>query len=216
MAKLSFNQAKEFSSGGDIKYFTLKDDGDTAVARLMYTDKEEVEMFAVHRVKVINSKGDEITRYVSCLNHPDHPQPCPLCNSGNYPTVRMYLHMIVDDKYVIWERGKSMISKIGGLFPRYGRGEHGLWSREFEIQRNGAKGDPETNYEIYPLDADGKTPSDFSDDKFKKIDVEEELILRWDANTMKRHLNGEDVYNKDVSEEDVKPRSSGIEGVEVF
>lgn len=193
MSKIRIDQISEFEqSGGDIDYFSaLKNDKDTAIIRLMYQHEDEFMANVVHQVEVTNKDGKQIKRYVGCLA-PDG-QPCPLCNGGYFRQIKLFIHLLHDGKYKIWERGKTMAPKLMGLFPRYGRGESGLWSRQFEVQRNGAKGDPKTTYEFYPLDQDGKSPQDFAD--IEKVDVDKTLILSWDAETMKRFLSGEDVYN---------------------
>ena len=215
MSKISINDVDKFeqAGAGEVPYFNvLKDDKDTAIVRLMYQHEEEFYANVVHSVKVTNGDGKEFNRYVGCLA--PQGKPCPLCNAGYFRQIKIYIHLIYDGKYYVWERGKTMIPKIVGLFPRYGRGVNGLWSRQFEVQRNGAKGDPKTSYEFYPLDPDDKTPADFKD--FEKIDVDGSIILQWDANKMTDFLNGIDVYNSDRDDDDVVPRNPALGGKEVF
>lgn len=213
MSRININDIEKFEqTGGDTNFFnSLKDDKDTAVIRLLHSDVDDLDIHAVHRVEVTNKDGKTINRYVGCLA--PEGKPCPLCNSGNFRLIKIYLHLIHEGQYKIWERGKTMIRKIEGLFPRYGRDVNGLYGREFEVQRNGGKGDPKTSYEFYPLDKDGKTIEDFKDEK---KDVEGTLILEWDANTMTDFLNGVDVYNKEssVTDEEIVPRVQT--GREVF
>lgn len=194
MSRISIDEIGKFeqAGAGEIPYFNvLKDDKDTAIVRLMYEHEEEFGAYVVHQVEVTNQDGKDFTRYVGCLA--PSGEPCPLCNAGYFRQFKIYIHMILDGEYSIWERGKTMIPKIQGLFPRYGRGEDGLWNREFEVQRNGAKGDTSTSYEFYPLDPDNKTKADFAD--IVPIKVEGSIILKWNAQQMADHLNGIDVYN---------------------
>lgn len=215
MSRIGINEIGKYeqTGGGDIPYFNaLKDDKDTAIVRFMYQHEEEIDVFAVHSVPVVNHEGKEFNRAVGCLA--PSGQPCPLCNGGYYRQIKIYIHMLVNGEYAIWERGKTMVPKITGLFPRYGRGENGLWGREFEIQRNGAKGDTKTSYEIYPLDPDNPK-LDYGDDgvveaingqPVEKMEIEGPIILKWDAQTMLDYLDGIDVYNKDRNDEGVAPR----------
>lgn len=124
-------------------FFSLKNDGDTAVVRFLYGGEEDLEWYIVHQVEIEGKK-----RWVQCPETSD----CPLCKSGNKPQIKLFLQLLddKDGKVKTWERGKKFIPKILGIINRYGN----LYSRKFEIQRNGKAGSTDTTYELYPLDPD--------------------------------------------------------------
>lgn len=150
---------KKYEGGGNFSktgWFQLKDDGDTAVVRLL--DKGEVgtetngdpkydfDIYEVHKLDVDGSGRD---RTVLCKG-----EGCELCKSGNRPSLRMFLQMLnldekdPDKQLQLWERGVTDIKNVLGLCGEYGA----LNERNFKIKRSGAKGSLKTTYQYFPQD----------------------------------------------------------------
>ena len=162
MARLTGENIEQFrpSGGGNrTNYFTLKDDKDTARARLLYNGAEDIDGYVVHRVKV----GD-YERPVNCLYETGGTiDDCPFCKAGIKKQARMFIPLFNEDagEIQIWERPNSFYSKISGLCSRFPN----IVSRVFEIERNGAANYQKTDYSFYPIgDADGTTIEDILDD----------------------------------------------------
>lgn len=156
MAKISNVEAAleafESSGGG---FFSLKNDGDTARVRFLHGGVEDLDIYTVHQITANGKK-----RWTSCLAE-DFDGDCPFCKSGDRPRLKIMLQLLdlKDNSTKIWERGKTMIPKILGLIKRNGP----LNTYVYEIERNGAAGDPKTRYELYPeLDSKG-VPNDLPD-----------------------------------------------------
>lgn len=140
------------SSGG--KYFSLKDDGDVARVRFMYGGAEDIEGFSIHRVQV----GDR-EQNINCLREYNSPiDDCPFCKAGMKLYTKLFVPLYNEDtqQVQIWERGKKFLSKLSSICSRY----PDLASHIFEIERNGAKGEQTTTYEVYEVDKDNTTLDD--------------------------------------------------------
>ena len=148
MAK--FNPAADLdkyaSSSG--RYFSLKNDKDSAMVHFMFNTLDDVEGYSVHEVEVNGSR-----RAINCLReYADPISACPLCEARYKLITKFYipLHMIETDEVVIWERGKNFYSKLVELCSQC----NPLVSYPIEIERNGAAGDKETTYETYIQESD--------------------------------------------------------------
>lgn len=155
MARISFEAVQnDTNTGGGnndgIKIFSLKNDGDEAIVRIMHDSVEDFDIITTHPVKI----GDKY-RKVSCIRDPREPMDnCPLCKAGVKIQQRFYIHMIqyiVDNngaviaKPVVWERAAGQYAtKIKTLIDEYGP----LSDSIFKIRRNGKAGDMDTTYEI--------------------------------------------------------------------
>ena len=146
MARISATDVENYGNNNSSEWFKLKDDGDVARVQFMYNSIDELDIFACHKVKV----GD-YERYVDCkrLNYDDPADDCPFCAAGFQvkPVMVLAMYDHADGKVKIWERGKTFIKKIEALFNRYPN----LSEMVFEIERQGAKGDKKTQYEIFPM-----------------------------------------------------------------
>lgn len=145
MPRIGYDEVDKYESSNG-EWFQLKNDGDVARVQFMMDSLQDLEIYACHRVKI----GDK-ERYVDCLRSADESiDLCPLCAAGNpVKPVRFIIMLQHDDNKVkIWERGKTFISKLQGLFNRYTP----LSNYVFEIERHGKAGDKETKYDIYPMD----------------------------------------------------------------
>lgn len=132
--------------GNDINFFTLKDDGDTADVRFLFTgemDLDENYWEVVHKLKgelAIDGKQ----RTVACLK-----QDCPLCKAGDRAFPKIYLPLIDysdEKKLKVWERGQKF---LGHFIKTIERNEP-MFQKPMEVVRNGASGNPQTSYTIYP------------------------------------------------------------------
>ena len=147
MAQVNFETAQQIEESrprggsGSFEFFNLKNDGDQAVVRFMYTDLSDFDIFTVHNV-TINGKY----RKVSCIRDPhDATEACPLCASGNSISNRFYIKMLeyrvngqgqVEIHPVVWDRSMSYASKLKSMLEEYGPLEDCL----FKVKRNGAAG----------------------------------------------------------------------------
>lgn len=143
--------------------FTLKNDKDEAIVRIMHDSPDDFDIVTVHSgVKVREGQY----RDVSCLRHFTEPlSKCPLCESGMRPTTRIIIHMLQYTKDeagnivatpVIWNRSYQYIEKLKSYIDNYGP----LSDILCKIIRNGAKGSMQTTYEIVPNLSNTVYPAD--------------------------------------------------------
>lgn len=154
MARFTMDEADNYGNQGSGGFFKLSNDKDTALVRLMYNSAEDVEGFAVHEVEV-----DGKRRLVNCLRAYNEPiENCPFCAEGKKISAKVFLFLydIDAEEIKIWERGKTILSKIASLGARY----NPLVSMPFEIERVGKSGDTNTKYEFYPTQSDDLTLED--------------------------------------------------------
>ena len=135
----------------DFDFLQLKEDKDVAKVRFYIESIDDVKMYVVHQVE--DKKGKK--RYVNCLRTYDQPiDDCPFCREAlqdkDFKTqVKMFLPVLdMDDNRVkIFERGRTFYKELEGHVRRNAP----LSNFPCEIERNGAKGDQDTVYKIYPL-----------------------------------------------------------------
>lgn len=155
MARISFEAALESennrnSNPNSVEFFTLKNDGDEAIVRIMHDSTADFDIMSCHNVKV----GDKY-RKVNCIRDPREPiDNCPLCANNAPIQQRFFIHMIqydkdaqgnVTPKGVVWERTAGEYgTKLKTLIESYGP----LSDCIFKIKRNGKAGDMGTTYEI--------------------------------------------------------------------
>jgi len=139
----AIKDAMDKYSSSSADFFSIANDEEVAKVRFAHGDDKDLDIYVVHKVKLAGKD-----RYIACLSPAN--QPCPLCQAGHRPTIRMFITVLDtrDNKKKIWDRGKTEIPNLLGLITRYGR----LDSRMYEIQRHGKKGDKETKYQFFPLD----------------------------------------------------------------
>ena len=155
-AKAAEMEARQQSQGNGprVGFFTLKNDGDEAIVRIMHDSPEEFDILAVHPVQV-----DGRFRNVSCLRGPSDPMDmCPFCLENKKLATKIYIHMI---QYVrdennqivaqpkVWERTTAYARQLAEYINEYGP----LSDMIFKIKRNGAAGSMETTYTIMPANA---------------------------------------------------------------
>ena len=175
MAQFNFedfeNQEKKATKDErKVGYFnSLKNDGDEAIVRFIYTDASEFDLLWVHNIKV----GD-FYRYISCLrtNAAEPIDKCPLCEKGEQLKARFFIKLV---EYVkdengniiaqakVWDRpAKTFAKQIKSFLDEYGN----LQNIVFKIKRRGVKGDMNTSYDILPANQsvykEELYPKDFS------------------------------------------------------
>ena len=144
------NTANQGSENG-IGYFSLKNDGDEAIVRIMHDSTNDFEIISTHQIQ-LNGKF----RRVSCVRNPkDSVSACPLCESGVKVDYRFYIHLVqytkAEDGSVVaeqkvWERPMSYADKISGYINNYGPMSDVIC----KIIRHGKAGDMKTEYDIIP------------------------------------------------------------------
>ena len=154
MAKVSFNAAMSTtatreSSGNSVGFFSLKNDGDEAIVRIMHDSVEDFDIVTLHPITL----GGKY-RSVSCIRDAREPMDnCPLCSSGAKIMSKIFIHMIqyttdangqIEAKPVVWERSISYATKLKNDIDEYGP----LSNCIFKIKRNGKAGDMQTTYEM--------------------------------------------------------------------
>lgn len=154
MGRFRYDEADKYGGQGGAGYFSLKNDKDVATVRFMYNSIDDVEGYAVHQVEIDGKK-----RYVNCIREYNEPlDKCPFCSAKKFQQAKLFIpvYNVNEQKIQIWERGKKFFSKISSLCARYDN----LVSHEFEIERNGKKGETTTSYEIYEVKHDDTTMED--------------------------------------------------------
>lgn len=159
MARFNMQDAENY---GAVKnsYFSLKDDGDTAVIRFLYNDINDVEGVATHEVTLEDGKKID----VECLRAYNEPlHKCPLCEAGYKVNAKLFIPIydVSSKESKIWTRGRTFFQKLSSLCSRY----NPLVSMPFEIERCGKKGDTNTTYETYPTQMDDAMIEDFPEIK---------------------------------------------------
>ena len=200
MAKISINKSGQYQQNSNSEFFTLKDDGDSARVRFLYSDPngEDIDYFLVHEVEI-----DGKRRYVSCNAIDDegrmHTEDCPLCKSGNKPKEKLFLQLFDEDdqKLKIWERGKNFVAKIITYLNRY----EALVEQPFDIERRGKKGDTNTTYELFALAKDGKHLEDFPE----KQQLEGTYILKVSKQEMYDIVDGVYSVSNNTQEQEEQP-----------
>lgn len=190
MAKLNYsqlNQMNEASEGGRVRFFSLKNDGDEAVVRIMHDSSADYDIVAVHTV---NAGGRY--RDINCLREVGQPvTSCPFCAAQVRSAQKFYVHMIqyVKDESgtiipvpTVWARSAlSMSQKLNTLIEEYGP----LSNCIFKIKRQGKAGDMHTKYEI-----NYANPTIYREDLYPKVP---EAFANYDV---LKHA----VYNKSASD----------------
>ncbi len=154
--------AENRQAGGGTAFFALKNDGDKAFVRLMHENVDSIEGFFTH---LVQETGKQYKTRVACLKHNGSNGSCPLCDSGDRPRVRIYLHML---EYELDENGNWKTDEAGNIVgtPKvFDRGDQFtskietiasrtpvLHSKVFEIIRTGARGSTSTDYNFWPTD----------------------------------------------------------------
>ena len=161
--KEAYDMDEKINNQGGGFFSALKDDGDKAIIRFLYKDDKDVDFAWVHRVSIQDKQ-----RYVKC-----HGKGCHLCQEVGKPKLRLFLQVLHDDEVKMWERGKTFIPKFINIAERYAP----IYKQEFEVVRNGKKGDTKTNYELFKLDGGDPVDEDILEKKQTIIDGKNGFVL---------------------------------------
>lgn len=159
MARFTAAEAENYGGQGGGGFFSLRDDGDVATVRFMYSGIEDVVGDSVHEIKGTDGKK----RYVSCLRTYNEPiAKCPMCAAGSAVQAKLFIPVydVESGQVKTWERGKKFFGKMSSLCSRYSNEKTPLVGHTFEIERHGAKGSTDTFYEIYETGCDNTTLED--------------------------------------------------------
>lgn len=154
MAKISFDSIPAGSNAENnsdqIGFFSLKNDKEEAIVRIMEDSVEGFELLTTHPINV-----DGKFRTVSCIRTPQEPiDNCPLCKNNTKIQSKIFIKMIqyvtdsngqITPKPVVWERSAfTWGNKLKNFMAEYGPLSENL----FKIRRDGAKGSMETRFEV--------------------------------------------------------------------
>ena len=155
MANFGINDVDNYG-GGDFSYFTLKDDGDSAIVRFMYNDIDDIEGYAVHRVEFSNDRHI----YVNCMREYNEPMDnCPLCANHDFQQARFFFNLYDqgDQSVKLWERGKQILKT---LIPLLREINGPICGTPIKVIRHGVAGDRYTKYSFELMTPDGCTLDD--------------------------------------------------------
>ena len=167
------------SNSFKVNYFSLKDDGDTAIVRFNVKSSDDIIVHSQHTLKI-----DGKWRKIECLrNSNDSVDVCPLCKSGEKQQFKIYLELLVYEnesgKVVktsrIWETSVSFRRTLNSYIMDYGD----LRKVIFKLTRQGKRGDMKTTYTLIPANpqiyTDENYVPDFSD--FDTFDIHRGVLL---------------------------------------
>lgn len=145
----SIPQGGNGGNGPRVGYFSLKNDGDEAVVRIMHDSPADFDIVATHQHNI----GGKFKR-VNCIRDPKEPvDNCPFCAAGKPIQYRMYVHLLEyrpgEDGRIqaipkVWERPAAYANSLKNLLTEYGP----LSDLVFKVKRNGAAGSTSTTYDL--------------------------------------------------------------------
>ena len=124
--QINYSDSGDFSVG----FFSLKNDGEEAIVRIMCDSMADLEIMTVHPITVGASAFPN--RQVNCLRDPREPlEMCPLCAAGEKVKQKVFIRMLQYDpvtreaKPVVWDRVASIFApKIKSFLDNYGPLSH--------------------------------------------------------------------------------------------
>lgn len=152
MGQISYNQINFNSNGNNstnkVGFFSLKNDNDEAVVRIMHDSVTDFDILEVHPIQ-INGKFLK----ANCIRDAREPiEKCPLCAAGYKIQQRVFVHLVqytIENGQIvatprIWDRPISFATELKSKMDMYGP----LSEQLFVIKRHGAAGDLKTTYSI--------------------------------------------------------------------
>lgn len=144
--QINYSDSGDFSVG----FFSLKNDGDEAIVRIMCDSMSDLEIMTVHPITVGASSFPN--RQVNCLRNPRDPlEMCPLCAAGETVKQKVFIRMLQYDpvtkqpQAVVWDRVASVYApKLKSFLDNYGPLSHIMC----KIIRHGTG--KSTQYDIIP------------------------------------------------------------------
>lgn len=198
MGRINPDEMDNYSSSNGSEWLSLKDDGDVERVQFLYDKYEDLDTFAVHKVRL---EGNNYDRMVNCIRDYDDPiDCCPLCAAGYKVEPAMILSMYShnDGKIKIWQRGKTFRKIMESKFNRYPV----LSNMVFEIERHGKARDQKTTYELISMPE--IAPVDVSE--IEKPEFIGTVIIDASPDDMQTFLDTGAFPQKNNSNEDSSPR----------
>ena len=220
--------SEEGNKSSKISFFTLKNDGDSAIVRFQFDTTDSLEVFCTHGV-YINNKFTKI----NCLRTPLEPlSKCPLCEAGTAVSYKILLKLVeytrteknsvisgnkdANGVYIpqgkIWERTEHFAQLLYSYIEEYGD----LSDLLFKITRRGEAGSLKTTYDITlanpKIYKDEFFPKDFS--MFENVHPEkfvfkdktyEEMINLINATESEKTREAQKEEQKDTKQASVEP-----------
>lgn len=197
MARLNYTDSQNtgsYKNQNQVGFFQLKNDGDTAIVRIMHDSIEDFDLLSVHTIQM----GANKYRKVNCLrNSPYEPiENCPFCEVNKPVSGRFFVHLLQYDKDaqgnvvvkpVVWDRAKSQFApKLKSLIEEYGP----LSQRLFKVKRTGAAGATNTTYDLIPCDKEIFNDNNYpiKQDAFTNYDVLGTMVLNKTAPEMVTYI----------------------------
>lgn len=151
MARVQYEEAvSQMNNDNSIGFFSLKNDGDEAVVRIMHDSTRDFDIITTHSVDM----GQRFPRKVSCIRESTDPiNSCPFCAASIPVKKSIFIHLIqytknpdgsITAEPKVWERSISYANQLRDLLLEYGP----LSDQIFKIRRNGAPGSVNTTYSI--------------------------------------------------------------------
>ena len=154
MAKVSLSEIGTNNRQGNqqrVNFFSLQNDGDEAIVRIMHDSVDSFDILSTHQIKV-----NDRFRRINCLRSGKEPvENCPFCAGNIQLQTKIYIHLVqyywdesgnVIAEPKVWERSSNWAQTLKSYIDNYGP----LSDIVCKIIRHGAKGDLRTSYEIIP------------------------------------------------------------------
>lgn len=179
------------------EFFSLKDDGDSAIVRFLVGSQlvPEEDWFVCWNVQIGGKK-----RWLQSTED----ETDPFIQAGRRPVVKLFLQVQDQsdpEKIKTWERGKNMIPDILALIKENGP----LCNRLYEVVRKGAAGDEKTKYDFVPLDEDGTEYEDIADLKQPLLGPDG-FVLQKSVEDMRAIRDGRYVHTRTVNNDTPAPQ----------
>lgn len=200
MARVSFESASADASNNDsfvkskFGYFSLKNDNDIAITRIMHDSVDDFDLQRVHKIKVENN-GKTFYNAVSCLRDPnvDSVESCPFCKADIKAQTDIFVHMLnyktnqqtgeTVAEPVVWERPFSFAKTLKSKIDDYGA----LSSQIAKITRHGVSGDTNTTYDVNIL-SESRYPQCVATDAFNGYNALGDKVLNKTFEEMQTYL----------------------------
>ena len=191
-SEIAKNNASE-DRGPRVGFFTLKNDGDEALVRLLVDSPADFQVVAVHQSTI----GGRM-RNVNCIRSAQDPiENCPLCAAGQSVRYRLYIPVLEyvkgDDGRIqtlarIWERPASFTSTLKNHIVEYGP----LSKVLFKAKRSGTG--TATKYDLLYAAAENRNPDGYPEkaEMFDGYNIMGTAVVSKDFQGLVDLLSGED------------------------
>ena len=189
---INFNAEGNFGSNNvNIKFFSLKQNKESAVVRFIQNTTDDFEIVGVHEVEIQTQNGVS-KRKVNCLRSANDPiEKCPFCETSQKLQRKFFVHLVRYDQTangitctpMVWERPLSFAQDLANKITTYGPP---LSNHVFKITRNGAPGDTKTSYTVDYLPANNFPESVYPkmEDAFANYNAVGGIVLNKTAEDM--------------------------------